>query len=551
MAYDGVLCGIIARQLAAELASAKIEKIQQPEPDEIIMQVATASCGRKKLLISTNPQGARVHYTSLPYENPAQPPNFCMLLRKHIQGGRINSVYQIETERIICFEIETVNEMGFSVSKKLYAESMGKHSNLVLVNAETGAIIDSIKRISIDVNRYRQLLPGVKYVLPPSQDKLVFWTMTKEELEERLQREPDPARCVQGFGALLASEYDTADKIIALRDGLDGSCGPARVYFKGQAPREVHAVRLPLLEESCESREFENIHDALDFFFAQKADTNRVIQKRDGLASSVGSMINKHLSKKQKLLEEIKAADESDAYRIKGELINANLGSIRPGEKKITLISYYDGQPVEIALDEKLSPAKNAQAYFKKYNKAKNSRKEKETQLAECEKDIAYLESVQTLVRSSSTYEELELLRAELFENGYIRINKAARRNKPAKPKPRRFTTSTGLEFVVGRSNTENDYITFKLGGKTDLWLHTKDIPGSHVVLFTGGAEPDETSIREAAAAAAFFSKGRESQNVPVDYVPLRYVKKPGGAKPGMVIFTNNRTVWTDPVEPK
>ncbi len=551
MAYDGVLCGIIARQLAAELVSAKIEKIQQPEPDEIIMQLATAGAGRKKLLISTNPQGARVHYTALPYENPAQPPNFCMLLRKHIQGGRINSVRQIETERIICFEIETVNEMGFSVSKKLIAECMGKHSNLVLLNAENDTVIDSIKRVSIDVNRYRQLLPGIKYVLPPSQGKLDFWTLTEEPLREALEKTPDPCKCVQGFGALLGAEYGSAEKIMQLKAAAENGSVDPRVYFKDGAPKEVHAVPLPGLSGSCESRSFESIGEALDFFFSQRADTNRVIQKRDGLMSSIGSLINKQLTKKQKLLEEIKAADESDAYRIKGELINANLGKIKPGDKKITVISYYDGQPVEIALDEKLSAAKNAQAYFKKYNKAKNSKKEKLAQLEGCGSDIEYLTSVQAMAGSASTYEELELLRTELYEGGYMRLRKAAQRGKKQKPKPRRFTTSTGFEFVVGRSNTENDHITFKLGGKTDLWFHTKDIPGSHVVLFTGGAEPDAATIYEVAAAAAFFSKARDSENVPVDYVPLRYVKKPGGAKPGMVIFTNNRTVWIDPKDPE
>ena len=426
MAYDGVLCGLIARQLAAELDSAKIEKIQQPEPDEIIMQLATAGFGRKKLLISTNPQGARVHYTSLPYENPAQPPNFCMLLRKHIQGGHITAVRQIETERMICFDIETINEMGFSVSKQLIAECMGKHSNLVLLNAENGVIIDSIKRISIDVNRYRQLLPGVKYVLPPAQDKLDFWTMQEPELRERLAQSPEPVKCVQGFSSLLASEYDDAEKILALRAALEGGVLDPRVYFREGAPKEVHIVPLPSLREGCESKAFESAGDALDFFFARRADTNRVIQKRDGLASSIESMINKHLSKKQKLLEEIKAADESDVFRIKGELINANIGSIKPGDKKVTVISYYDGQPVEIALDEKLSAAKNAQAYFKKYNKAKNSKKEKIAQLESCEKDIEYLESVQAMVRTAASYEELELLRTELLEGGDMRMKKAA-----------------------------------------------------------------------------------------------------------------------------
>ena len=547
MAYDGLLCGIIARQLNTELENAKIEKIQQPEPDEIIMQLST-KVGRKKLLISLNPQGARLHYTELTYENPKEAPNFCMLLRKHIQGGYISSVYQVETERIICFEIETINEMGYAVSKKLIAETMGKHSNLVLLDMQSGKIIDSIKRVSIDVNRYRQLLPGVVYVMPPAQDKLDFWSFEEEELRARFSDNSDTGKIVQGFGALLSSEYDTADKVVELRQNID-ELKPC-VYLQDGRIKEVHAVPIRSLED-CEKVEFDNIHAALDWYYSQRTETNRVFQKRDNMVRTVKNLSDKLLLKKQKLLEEIKAADEADVYRINGELINANLHVIKPGDKEVTVISYYDGLPVTIKLDEKISAAKNAQQYFKKYNKAKNSKKEKLEQLAGCEADIEYLESVISMIKTAENHEELELLRAELHEQGYLRIKNSKDRNQKFKPKPRRFTTSTGIEYVVGRNNRENDYITFKLGGKTDLWLHTKDIPGCHVVAFTGGAEPDAATVYELAASAAFFSKGKESENVAVDYVPLRYVKKPSGAKPGMVVFTNNKTVWINPKEPE
>ncbi len=566
MAYDGLLCGIIARELGLELSNAKIERIQQPEADEIIMQLHTAF-GRKKLLLCLSPNGSRVHYTKLSYENPQEAPNFCMLLRKHIQGGRISSVYQTETERMICFEIETVNEMGYAVSKKLIAETMGKYSNLVLVDSNSGKIIDSIKRVSIDVNRVRQILPGLPYAAPPKQGKLDLWTASEEEITERIEagtadpmQQPGKAlmNAVQGLGPALAEELACgcssaralAGRIISLRAGLPQSLAPA-VYLKDSVPREVHAVPLPSLAQGCEVMRFEEIGDALDYFYSHRLESNRIMQKSAGLASSIASLTDKQLLKKQRLLEEIKAADEADILRVKGELINAHLHDIRPGAKEITVTSYYDGSEVKIELDERLSAAKNAQAYFKRYNKSKNSKKEKLAQLAACENDIAYLESVRALASSAGTYEELELIRGELHEQGFLRLKNARERQRKTRPQPRRFKTSTGFEYVVGRSNTENDYITFKLGGKTDLWFHTKDIPGSHAVLFLNGCDYDAETVYEVAAAAAFYSRAKDSQNVPVDYVPLRYVKKPAGAKPGMVIFTNNRTVWVDPKEPK
>ncbi len=509
MAYDAIVASIVAKSLANELAGAKIEKIQQPEADEILFQIHCNS-GRKKLLICLAPNGARIHFTELNYENPVEAPSFCMLLRKHIQSGRISSVTQVEGERITYFDIETVNEMGYCVNKRLIAETMGKHSNLILVDTTTNKIIDSIKRVSIDINRYRQTLPGSIYVAPPKSDS------------------------------------DYLDKI---QSNICSKLSPV-VYFYNGKVKDVHAYHLSNYE-SLENREFEDIHKALDFFYSNKKETNKQLQKAESMNKSVGALLDKQLLKKQRLLEDIKKANESDTYRLKAELLNANLHLCKPGDKSVNVISYYDGSEVLIELDEKLSAAKNAQQYYKKYSKLKSSAKEKLIQLEVCEKDINYLESVQEMIKLTSTYEELELIRAELAEQGFFRTRTAAQRNRKIKPKPRKYTLSTGYEVVVGRSNTENDYITFKLGSKTDYWFHTKDIHGSHLVLFTNGQEPDADTIYEAASIAAFFSQGKESENVPVDYVPLRYVKKPNGAKPGMVIFTNNKTVWINPNNPE
>ena len=548
MAYDGFLAGAVARELAKDLQGAKIERVQQPEADEIILQVYSPVTGqRKKLLICTSPQGARVHYTRLSYENPREAPNFCMLLRKHIQGGRILTVTQPATERILEFHLETINEMGYSVNKVLICELMGKHSNLILTDEASGKIIDSIKRISIDVNRYRQILPGMQYVSPPPQDRLDLWTLKEGDTED--------IRKVQGLCAAAANEFedDIPGLLKARDDVLAGRLCPAVYSDANGMPREVHVVPLKKMAEVCDVAQFEEIGDALDFFYSHRKETNRVMQKSEGFEKSVNALVDKLLLKKQRLLEDIQKAENADIYRLKGELLNANLHLAKTGDKSVTVISYYDGEPVTIELDERFSPARNAQNYYKRYAKAKTGKKEKLIQLAECESDIEYLSAVKDQISLATSYEEMELIRDELIREGYLRGRQAKDRKRAAskaKPKPRRYTLPCGREIAVGRNNSENDYITFKVGGKTDYWLHTKDIHGSHVVLFMNGDTPGEDEIYQAAAVAAWFSKGKDSQNVPVDYVPLRYVKKPAGAKPGMVIFTNNRTVWVDPKDP-
>ncbi|MBR5641945.1 MAG: NFACT family protein [Firmicutes bacterium] len=548
MAYDGFLAGTIARQLDKELQGAKIERVQQPEADTILLQIyAPATGARRRLLFCTSPQGARVHYTKLNYENPAEAPNFCMLLRKHLQGGRILSVSQPATERILKFHLETINEMGYSVNKMLICEIMGKHSNLILTDEASGKIIDAIKRISIDVNRYRQILPGMQYVSPPPQDKTDLWTARREDVTD--------IREIQGLSASAADEFEeNLPLLFQTRDDvLAGKLFPAVYCDPNGYPRDVHIFPMKKLAEVCEVKPFDEPGDALDFFYGNRKETNRVMQRSESFAKSVASIEDKLLLKKQRLLEDVRKAENADIYRLKGELLNANLHLAKTGDKAVTVISYYDGQPVTIELDERFSPARNAQNFFKKYAKAKTGKKEKLIQLEECEKDIEYLSTVRDQISLASTYEEMELIREELIREGYLRGRVAKDRKKAAakaKPRPRRFTLPCGREIAVGRNNSENDYITFKVGGKTDYWLHTKDIHGSHVVLFMNGEQPGEDEIYQAAAAAAWFSKGKDSQNVPVDYVPLRYVKKPAGAKPGMVIFTNNRTVWVDPKDP-
>ena len=520
MAYDGLFAKAVCDELAIKLKDSKIEKIYQPETDQIVIQVRCTE-GRVKVLVDVSSQGSRVQLTENDFENPSEAPAFCMLLRKHIQGGRITSVSQIERERIMVFGIETVNEMGYSVNKKLVCETMGKYSNVILLDGSSDKIIDSIKRISIDMNRYRQILPGMVYVQPP-----------KGNLANDL-----------GYGPSTR---------VAVESGADPERLDPTVWLdeKGNA-KDVHVIDLCQYRGVYNELHFESIGKALDFYYKNRFETNRVNQKAASLTKKVNALIDKHELKILRLLDEIKKSEESDIYRIKGELLNANQHLVKPGAKSVDVISYYDGETVTIDLDEKLSASKNAQQYFKKYNKLKSSKKEKLLQLEECRSELEYLQTVAAEASLAESYAELDAIREELHTQGFIRLNKAEKRNKKIKPQPRKYTLSTGHTVLVGRSNTENDYISFKVAQKGDYWMHTKDIHGSHLVLQMNGEEPEEADIYEAASIAAWYSKGKESDNVPVDYVPIRYVKKPGGARPGMVIFTNNKTVWVRPKDPQ
>ena len=568
MAYDGIITYAAAKELNERIALGKIEKIYQPGPEDLLVHIHTAR-GNVRLFISCNSQSARVCLTEGSYTNPDQPPTFCMLLRKHLQGGRITAVRQKDAERIIEIDIEAQNELGFSVCRRLIAEIMSKHSNIVLVDLETGKIIDSIKRISIDVNRYRQLLPGVIYQYPPKQDKLPFSEVTAETLLPHDDRaimarvagiSPSISREMLA-GCYTANDASVTSVVPARRlRGMitsieDGSAAP-RVYIDDEGtPREFHITDLSEFE-GLETRFFDTLSECVDFYFTNRESSNLVRQKSQPLLKSVQASLSKALLKKKKLSEDLLKAESSDKYRLFGELLTANLHLVKPGDRRVTVVNYYDGSELVIPLDEKISASANAQKYFKKYSKARTAIREKQTQLEDNDKDIQYLESVIQNIEAADSVPLLDSIRDELEQTGYVRRRQKAaqRKKKNVKPDPLRYTLSDGTEVLVGRNNTENDWLTMKYASKTDVWMHTKDIPGSHVIvrLEDGRSLGDLSAdlIYEAASIAAYHSKASGSDNVPVDYVPVRYVKKPNGAKPGMVIFTHNQTVYVTPKLP-
>lgn len=555
MAYDGIITYAEAKELRERIVPGKIEKVYQPGPEDLLVHIHTQR-GNVRLFVSCNSQSARVCLTEGSYTNPDQPPTFCMLLRKHLQGGRITDVRQKDAERIMEIDIEAQNELGFSVCRRLIVEIMSKHSNIVLVDLETGKIIDAIKRISIDVNRYRQLLPGVIYKYPPAQDKLPFNEVSPES--ELPHDDRALMARVAGISPAISREIaeDPGRRLSEILASVEDGSARARVYIDEKGtPREFHITGLSEFE-GLECRFFDTLSECVDFYYSNREQSNLVRQKSQPLLKSAQASLSKALLKKKKLSEDLLAAENSDRYRLYGELLTANLHLIKPGDRKVTVTNYYDGSEITIPLDEKISASANSQRYFKKYSKARTAIHEKQTQLEDNDKDIQYLESVIQNIEAADNVPLLNSIRDELEQTGYVRRRQKAaqRKKKGARPEPLKYTLSDGTPVLVGRNNIENDWLTMKFASKTDVWMHTKDIPGSHVIVkLEDGRNVNDLPaalIYEAASIAAYHSKAGSGDNVPVDYVPVRYVKKPNGAKPGMVIFTHNQTVYVKPQLP-
>ncbi|QOX62540.1 fibronectin/fibrinogen-binding protein [Anoxybacterium hadale] len=561
MSFDGMVTGAVVSQLQGCLTGGKIEKIYQPEADEIILNIHSGK-ENQKLYISSNSSHARLHLISETSANPLNPMGFCMLLRKHIQGGRITAVHQRDSERIVEFFIDTINELGFSVNKKLIVEIMGKHSNIILIDIASNKIIDSIKRVSIDVNRYRQLLPGQQYIYPPAQGKIPYYGITEAQIDTILEHAAgNEAKAlmsgIQGVSPLIADEIIfeagmTGASIFQILSHMTAQIGSGKpepkVYLtESGTPFDFHLFSLLSISDYYQEIAFQNISEAISYFYTNKSSSNRIRQKASDLDRAVSSSLDKLYLKKQRLSEDLLKAENSDGLRLYGELLTASLHLVKQGASKAEVPNYYDNTTVSIDLDPRFSPIQNAQRYYKKYAKAKTAITEKKIQLEETNGDIAYLESVSSYIEKASTVEEIEELRQELVEGGYLKRRKNNFKPGKSKPAPHQYSTSDGFRILVGRNNKENDSLTFKTASPKDVWFHTKDIPGSHVILFSEGKGLTETAIFEAAAIAAYHSKGRDSENVPVDYTQVRHVKKPNGAKPGMVIFTDNRTVYVNP----
>ena len=570
MGFDGIVTTAISRELNDMLLGGRIEKIYQPEGEDIIFYVQ-ANRIRYQLFLSSNASHPYTCLMEKKIDNPANPLAFCMLLRKHLTGGKILGIHQKNGDRVIDFFVESQNELGYSTKKTLTIEIMGKHSNIILYDHGSGVIIDAIKRVSFDMSRARQILPGKQYEAPPSQDKVLLddIDVLDKEIYQNMALNPDNQAklllaSIKGLSPILCEDLSTeiqnsqksGVEIIQktlenLRTRVRENKWQTTVYQKKDGtPVDFHVFPLKIYENIYSSLSFTSVSQGIEYYYENKATSNRIRQKTQDLEKAVQNSLNKMQLKKQRLSEDLLQAKDSEDLRLYGELLTAHLHELKSGEPSVEVDNYYTQDKIIIPLDVRFSPAKNAQNYFKKYGKAKTSIKEKSLQLEEVEKDLNYLNTVQSYLEAADSVEVVDEIRSELIESGFLKRKKAATPSNKKKTPYLEYILSDGSKVFVGRNNKENDQLTFQKSGARDYWFHTKDIPGSHVVLSIDHETLKEEQILEAAAIAAFHSKAKSSSKVPVDYMPIRYVKKPKGAKPGMVIFTNNKTVYVDPKEP-
>ncbi|WP_053366137.1 Rqc2 family fibronectin-binding protein [Bacillus sp. FJAT-27245] len=561
MSFDGLFTRAMAGELAKTLAGGRINKVQQPYKNEIIL-VIRANGANHRLLLSAHPSYARVQLTNETHENPSEPPMFCMLLRKHIEGYILEDVYQSGTDRILIFEIKGRNEIGDFSYKQLIIEIMGKHSNIILVDKSRGMILDSIKHVSFAVNTHRAILPGQPYIAPPIQNKLDPFKATEEDVLKAIDFNSGKLdrQLVEAFSGVsplfakevvhssgLANRTTVPKAFVSMIDRLrEGRIEPAIT-----ASQNKEAFYLfPLHHLKGEPRFFPTLSGMLDRYYFGKAERDRVKQKAGDLERFIANEKEKNEKKIEKLKKTLKDAEKADEFQKFGELLTANMHAARKGMKEIEVLDYYDesGAMAVIPLDPHKTPSENAQKYFSKYQKAKNAVLAVKGQIEKAETEAAYFDGLLQQLDSASP-SDIEEIREELAEGGYIRQRAKKNGKKQAnwKPSLESYTAGDGTEILVGKNNKQNDYLTGKLAGRDEIWLHTKDIPGSHVVIRS--KEPSEETIREAAMLAAYFSKARSSGSVPVDYTRVRHVKKPNGAKPGFVIYDHQKTVYVTPDE--
>ncbi len=564
MPMDGLTLGFAAREIHAAIAGGRIDKITQPEKDAIVLTVRSASTNYK-LLLCASPNNARLHFTNQNFSNPLEPPMFCMLLRKQLMSGRILEVKQIAGDRVIHIDIDTVDEMGDHVLRRLVLEIMGRHSNLILLDGE-GRILDAARHVSLDMSRVRQVQPGLPYLPPPGQDKLDPADITAEALLPYLQRAGDVplhkaiAASVSGMSMPTAKELafrvldrgtDRSDDLAAtsarladLIRRLPEMTDPRVLLDEGGDPADVFAF--PYLMHPLDAQApVPTVSAALERYFGARDRQDRLNQKSAAMVKILKNHIERCEKKLAQQEEDLSNAAKLEEYRLMGELINANLWQLKKGQTEAVLTNFYDeeGGSITVPLDIQLTPVQNAQRYFKKYQKARTTREMAAEQHESTLQELAYLEGMLLDVGKCVGESELEEIRAELQSTGYVKKS-ASRKEKRVLPKskPYHYRSADGIDILVGKNAAQNERLTGD-ARPNETWLHAKDMPGSHVIIKAEGSVPD-TTLAQAATLAAWYSKGQHSSMVPIDYTLKRYVKKiPGGAT-GMVTYTNQKTAY-------
>lgn len=582
MPLDAICLRAVTNELDRALAGCRVEKVYQPDRDELVLQTRGAG-GARRLLLSIAAGAPRVHFIEVARENPAAPPMFCMLLRKHIQGAKIAAVRQPAVERMLVIELDTTDELGVARRKQLVCELMGKHSNVILCG-EDGRIIDALRRVDGDLSGKRQVLPGLFYRMPPAQDKRDPFTLSGAGLAAALD-EADGEQTLDrfllttllGFSPLLCRELsfratgDAAKPVAQLTDGERLRLG--QVYDDFVAFIEQERWQPYLLTKNEDGAVFDfsflpvtqyegllsvtrmdSFSALLAAFFEKKGQAERMARRAADLHKTVVNARDRLARKLAAQQKELDATQNRAQYKRMGELITANLYQLTKGMNKAQVVDYYDETcpTVEIALDVRLTPQQNAQRYFKLYAKAKTAEEVLTEQLRQGRGDLEYLESVIVLLDEAESERDLAQLREELTQTGVLSARQGRgkkQRAKPAAAKPFYYRTSDGFAVFAGKNNLQNDLLTLKTALKGDIWFHTQKIHGSHVILVSDGRTPTDRAMTEAAMIAAYHSKARHSSRVPVDYTPVRQVKKPAGAKPGMVIYHVYQTAYVTPDE--
>lgn len=571
MALDGITVSSIVKELKENLIGSRIDKIHQPEKDEIILNIRGFGVSYK-LLLTANSTSPRIHFTDITKKNPLEAPIFCMVLRKHIANGKILNVKQIEFDRIIEIYIEALNEMGDMSSKKLIIEMMGKHSNIILVD-QNNVILDSIKRINFQKSSVREVLPGKNYITPPNQkenpidlDKNKWDSVLNENTEldistfitknymgisfnliDSICNEIEKSRVISTLTTKEKEQiYINFNKL--LENVKNRNYINYIVYNKENNPQDFHSIEL-IQYKNINKKTYESVSNMLETFYKEKDLTYRINQKTYDIKKIVQNAIDRCKNKKRIYDKTLKNIENRDALKIKGELITANIYNLEKGMENFKAQNYNDENLSEIIieLDKNLTPVENAQKYYKKYNKYKRTFLALQEQIKQNEEEQFYLETVMNNINNCIDENDIEGIRNELFQSGFIKKRKNKKKQKSQPLKPLHYVSENGFNIYVGKNNIQNDELTLKFAKNTDYWFHTKDIAGSHVILKTDGKEPKEEDLIYAAKLCAYYSKAKDSSNVPVDYTYKKYVKKINGAKPGMVIYTNNKTLYVTP----
>ncbi|GAA0825637.1 Rqc2 family fibronectin-binding protein [Clostridium tertium] len=566
MALDGIYLYSLVYDLKKSILNCKIDKINQPEKDEVIL---TLRKDRKniKLLISASSKFPRIHLTNISKPNPLQAPMFTMVMRKYLIGGRITDITQLNGDRILQLHIESTDELGFDSKYILIVEIMGRHSNITLVRERDNKVMECIKHISADINTFRVLYPGVNYVYPPNSNKLNPFNFSINDFNSYLNNndisidEGIFSRIFTGISKSLSiSIYENLlqDNNTINRENIFNffknfiknleSSFNFKIYRNNEVFKDFHCIKLSNLESIYSSISFKNPSELLDEFFTVKDKQDRLLNRSTDLQRLISTNIDRCNNKTKKLKNILKECEEKENYKINGDLLTSYIYMLKKGLKEISLLNFYTDEEeyITITLDENKTPSENIQYFYKKYNKLKKSEESALEQLKKNEEELQYLNSVMTNILNCESYIEIDDIKKELIETGYLKFKNTNKNNKKDKSsKPIHLLSSDGIDIYIGKNNIQNDYLTLKFANKNHMWLHTKNIPGSHVILCSDN--PSDVALEEAGILAAYYSKAKNSTKVPVDYTTVKNLKKPNGSKPGMVIYHTNYTLYTEP----